>query len=111
MAEGGLELAEEDGSLLLVVPVEPLAPLQQRFELPVVLPDQGQRVHAHPSRFGRHHKTAPVPGGSNRSRPAHVPERLRRRLRGPFRSIIDRSEDHGAYGAMVSAASASSTRS
>jgi hypothetical protein len=32
-------------------------------------------------------------------------------MRDPFRSIIDRSEDHGAYGAMVSAASDSSTRS
>ena len=36
MANGGPELAEEDGSLLPVVPFELLAALQQRFELPMV---------------------------------------------------------------------------
>jgi hypothetical protein len=50
----GLELAEEDlAPLRALAAVELLAPLQQPLELPVVLADQGQCVHAHPSAFGR----------------------------------------------------------
>src|SRR6266508_4582842 len=100
VAEGGVELGEEDGAFLGVVVADALAAFQQRLEPAVVLPDQSKYIH----RWMVHR-------WCRRPNQSQVLDREPRRRSGGRRYTIERSEDHGAYGAMVSEASDRSTRS